>query len=153
MTYPLSPAHQHTRCVLALTLAHATMEVLTPALASSPLKGNAARVNRWLTACQASLPKRKLSAGALRDMEVAICKLAPHATTGDRDGDARLTQWVANLRAAHSLVLDCTITCKDITAKQHWRWLESTMLTLCHKLEAMCPDAEEAGTQIYMEVA
>lgn len=149
----MHPAMQHTRCILALTLAHATMGVLTPSFDSTPLKDNAARINRWLAECQQSLPKRKLSVGARRDMDTAIHKLAPYATTDDLDNEARLAKWAANLRAAHTLVLDCNITCKSITSKQCWRWLEITMSTLCHRLETMCPEAEEMGTEIYMEVA
>lgn len=146
-------AHQHTRCIIALTLAYASMEVLTPALANTPLQRNEQRVNRWLGECKESLPKRKLSAGARRDIESAISKLAPHAETSMLSGDEILAAWTANLRAAHTLVVDRLITCKGITSATCWTWLECTMETLCKALEQLSPEAEERGTDIYMEVA
>ena len=90
-------AIQHTRCVLALSMITVALSLLKPETLPQlgALGKQVEKVDRWLDRCGDDTQKRKLSAGAKRDLDARFHILAGHV--GDVQaaaGDAtRWTQW------------------------------------------------------------
>lgn len=106
MRRPINPvipypheAIQHTRCVLALSMITVAISFLKPETLAllGDLGKQVEKVNRWIDRCADDTQKRRLSAGAKRDLDARFHILAGHvgdiqAAAGDV---SRWTQWGA----------------------------------------------------------
>jgi hypothetical protein len=97
MRRPINPvipypheAIQHTRCVLALSMITVAISFLKPETLAllGDLGKQVEKVNRWIDRCADDTQKRRLSAGAKRDLDARFYILAGHV------GDPRRAQKV-----------------------------------------------------------
>ena len=113
------------------------------------------KVNRWSERCADDTQKRRLSAGAKRDLDARFHILAGHV--GDVQaaaGDAsRWTQWGAGMWAGLTFLEDCRNTCPAYFRGLHWHNLLKTLITLCNALENVDPQIAEIGTRVYERTA
>lgn len=152
----LNPGQQHTTAVLALTALTAPLEALAPQLATNRLIAQqVARVRRWIEACSASTRTKKLSSGAKRDMDAICSGLAPHmeATATMPAIEDRLRRWAELYWAAMGWLSDAVRLCPAYADGRAWAYLETTAYTLGHTLIRLYPGCDEAGTDIFIEVA
>ena len=164
MRRPLNPvipypheAIQHTRCVLALSMITVALSLLKPE--TLPQLGDLGKqiekVNRWLDRCGDDTQKRKLSAGAKRDLDPRFHTLAGHV--GDMQTAAtdatRWTQWAAGVWAGLTFLEDCRNTCPAYFRGLHWHNLLKTLITLCNALENVDPQIAEIRTRVYERAA
>lgn len=83
-TNPVIPypheAIQHTRCVLALSMITVALSLLKPEMLVllGDLGRQVEKVNRWIDRCADDTQKRRLSAGAKRDLDRRFHILAGH---------------------------------------------------------------------------
>ncbi len=152
---PIIPiGYQHTMCVIGVSLARASMEVLGPGLAYKN-KANAQmvqRIQRWIEACSLHCKKYKLSQGAKRDMDAVFLRIGSAADAAN-DEEKRMDVWAAVLSAANIFIFDARTFAKDITKGEScWRWLDQTTYSLVRRLAKVCPDAESVGYQMYLEL-
>lgn len=83
-TNPVIPypheAIQHTRCVLALSMITVAISFLKPEMLAQlgDLGKQVEKVNRWIDRCADDTQKRRLSAGAKRDLDARFHILAGH---------------------------------------------------------------------------
>ena len=160
-TTPIIPyppeAIQHTRCVLALSMITVAISLLKPE--TLPQLGDLGRqvekVDRWINRCADDTQKRRLSAGAKRDLDARFHILAGHV--GDVQaaaGDAsRWTQWGAGMWAGLTFLEDARNTCPVYFRGLHWHNLLKTLTTLCNALEKVDPQIAEIGTRVYERAA
>lgn len=160
-TTPIIPypheAIQHTRCVLALSMITVALSLLKPE--TLPQLGDLGKqiekVNRWLDRCGDDTQKRKLSAGAKRDLDARFHILAGHV--GDIQAAAadasRWTQWGAGVWDGLTFLEDCRNTCPVYFRGLHWHNLLKTLTTLCNALEKVDPKIAEIGTWVYERAA
>ena len=180
MRRPINPvipypheAIQHTRCVLALSMITVAISFLKPEMLAQlgDLGRQVEKVNRWIDRCADDTQKRRLSAGAKRDLDARFHILAGHV--GDIQaaaGDAtRWTQWATGMWAGltflenHSVYLsstpasmvkvDARNTCPAYFRGLHWHNLLKTLTTLCNALENVDPKIAEIGTRVYERAA
>ena len=113
------------------------------------------KVNRWIDRCADDTQKRRLSAGAKRDLDARFHILAGHV--GDVQaaaGDAsRWTQWAAGMWAGLTFLEDARNTCPAYFRGLHWHNLLKTLTTLCAALEKVDPQIAEIGTRVYEQAA
>ena len=113
------------------------------------------KVNRWIDRCADDTQKRRLSAGAKRDLDARFHILAGHV--GDVQaaaGDAsRWTQWAAGMWAGLTFLEDARNTCPAYFRGLHWHNLLKTLTTLCNALEKVDPRIAEIGTRVYERAA
>lgn len=148
---------QHTRCVLALSMITVALSLLKPE--TLPQLGDLGRqvekVDRWIERCADDTQKRRLSAGARRDLDARFHILAGHV--GDVQaaaGDAtRWTQWGAGMWAGLTFLEDARNTCPVYFRGLHWHNLLKTLTTLCNALEKVDPKIAEIGTLVYERAA
>ena len=164
MRRPINPvipypheAIQHTRCVLALSMITVALSLLKPEMLAQlgDLGKQVEKVNRWIDRCADDTQKRRLSAGAKRDLDARFHILAGHV--GDVQaaaGDAsRWTQWGAGMWAGLTFLEDCRNTCPAYFRGLHWHNLLKTLTTLCNALEKVDPRIAEIGTRVYERAA
>ncbi|GAB7493752.1 hypothetical protein [Bilophila wadsworthia] len=164
MRRPINPvipypheAIQHTRCVLALSMITVAISFLKPEPLAllGDLGKQVEKVNRWSERCADDTQKRRLSAGAKRDLDARFHILAGHV--GDVQaaaGDAsRWTQWGAGMWAGLTFLEDCRNTCPAYFRGLHWHNLLKTLITLCNALENVDPQIAEIGTRVYERTA
>ena len=164
MRRPITPAipypHeavQHTRCVLALSIITVALSLLKPE--TLPQLGGLGRqvekVGRWIERCGDDTQKRRLSAGARRDLDARFHILAGHG--GDMrsaNNDAtRWTQWASGVWAGLTFLEDARNTCPAYFRGLHWHNLLKTLTTLCNALEQVDPQIAEIGTRVYEQAA
>ena len=160
-TTPIIPypheAIQHTRCVLALSMITVALSLLKPE--TLPQLGDLGKqvdkVNRWLDRCGDDTQKRKLSAGAKRDLDARFHILAVHVgdvQTATTDA-TRWTQWAAVVWAGLTFLEDARNTCPAYFRGLHWHNLLKTLTTLCNALEKVDPRIAEIGTRVYERAA
>ena len=90
MRRPINPvipypheAIQHTRCVLALSMITVAISFLKPETLAQlgDLGKQVEKVNRWIDRCADDTQKRRLSAGAKRDLDIGtVAKLMGHSS-------------------------------------------------------------------------
>lgn len=164
MRRPINPiipypheAIQHTRCVLSLSMITVALSLLKPEMLAQlgDLGRQVEKVNRWIDRCADDTQKRRLSAGAKRDLDARFHILAGHV--GDVQaaaGDAsRWTQWGAGMWAGLTFLEDCRNTCPAYFRGLHWHNLLKTLTTLCNALEKVDPRIAEIGTRVYERAA
>ena len=164
MRRPINPvipypheAIQHTRCGLALSMITVAISFLKPEPLAllGDLGKQVEKVNRWSERCADDTQKRRLSAGAKRDLDARFHILAGHV--GDVQaaaGDAsRWTQWGAGMWAGLTFLEDCRNTCPAYFRGLHWHNLLKTLITLCNALENVDPQIAEIGTRVYERTA
>lgn len=87
MRSPINPvipypheAIQHTRCVLALSMITVAISFLKPEMLAQlgDLGRQVEKVDRWIERCADDTQKRRLSAGAKRDLDARFHILAGH---------------------------------------------------------------------------
>jgi len=109
------------------------------------------KVNRWIDRCADDTQKRRLSAGAKRDLDTRFHILAGHV--GDIQAAAadasRWTQWGAGL----TFLEDARNPCPAYFRGLHWHNLLKTLTTLCNALEKVDPQIAEIGTRVYERAA
>ena len=160
-TTPIIPypheAIQHTRCVLALSMITVALSLLKPE--TLPQLGDLGKqvdkVNRWLDRCGDDTQKRKLSAGAKRDLDARFNILAGHVgniQTAATDA-TRWTQWAAGVWAGLTFLEDARNTCPAYFRGLHWHNLLKTLTKLCNALEKVDPRIAEIGTRVYERAA
>lgn len=164
MRRPINPvipypheAIQHTRCVLALSMITVALSLLKPEMLAQlgDLGKQVEKVNRWIDRCADDTQKRRLSAGAKRDLDARFHILAGHvgdiqAATADA---SRWTQWAAGMWAGLTFLEDCRNTCPAYFRGLHWHNLLKTLTTLCNALENVDPQIAEIGTRVYERAA
>lgn len=160
-TNPVIPypheAIQHTRCVLALSMITVALSLLKSEAFSQlgDLSKQVEKVNRWLDRCGDDTQKRKLSAGAKRDLDARFHILAGHV--GDMQTAAtdatRWTQWAAGVWAGLTFLEDARNTCPAYFRGLHWHNLLKTLTKLCNALEKVDPRIAEIGTRVYERAA
>lgn len=154
---PEYPNHgiQHTRAVVALTVATLCLELLN-APHGTALEKQMVKIRRWVDACSTQTKAKRLSAGAKRDLERCCAKLAPHFPDADTTDDARFRMWAALVWTAWTFVLDVRNTC-PLYARQRegrcWSYLLRVLETLAFRLREIEPCVEEQGTAIYEAAA
>lgn len=148
--YP-NPGVQHTRAVVALTVVTMCLELFTPT-PKSAMEKHMAKLRQWVNACFEQTTKKRLSAGAKRDLERCCDKLAPHVSTATMSDDARFCAWASLIWAAWLFTLDVKNTCplySDGRDGQRWRWLLHWLESLAVGLCQIEPRVDEQGTAIY----
>ena len=164
MRRPINPvipypheAIQHTRCVLALSMITVAISFLKPEMLAQlgDLGRQVEKVDRWIDRCADDTQKRKLSAGAKRDLDARFHILAGHVgNVQTAAGDAtRWTQWGAGMWAGLTFLEDCRNTCPAYFRGLHWHNLLKTLTTLCNALENVDPQIAEIGTRVYERAA
>lgn len=157
MTHAYPPhGHQHTLCVLALTLVQTVCFELfhMDKQCSTKLQQHMARIKRWHEECVKQTRTKALSAGAKRAIDRSFTVLAAYLMTPDMDGDTRFRRWAELMETAAIFLADACNTCPIYTKGQrHWRYLRQTVQTLADHLQKFEPGAKEAGFSIYMEAA
>ncbi len=147
--------YQHTMCVLGVSLARASMEVLGPGLAYKN-KANAQmvqRILRWIEECSLHCKKHRLSQGAKRDMDAIFLHIGGAADAAQGDEEKRMDVWAAVLSAANIFIFDARRFAKEITKGEAcWRYLDQTTYSLVRRLAKVCPEAESVGYQMYLEL-
>lgn len=150
-------AVQHTRCVLALSMITVALSLLKPEMLSSlgDLGRQVEKVNRWIDRCADDTQKRRLSAGARRDLDARFHIIAGHVGDVQAEaGDAtRWTQWGAGMWAGLTFLEDARNTCPAYFRGLHWHNLLKTLTTLCNALEKVDPQIAEIGTRVYERAA
>ena len=146
-------ALQHTQCILALSAVRACLEVLTPAVNDTALAPTLAEISALIERAAESTRRKKLSAGARRDLDNRFRVLGPYIETERMPDAERFDRWAAIVWCAATLLLDARITCPAYAASVEWGQLVRTMDRLAEALAEMSPGADEAGTEIYLMVA
>lgn len=150
---PTPHAIQHRDTLLALTVMEAALGILLKvAKPGTPLATRCQTVQKWIGECSPALRVKRLSSGAQRDLEAACDLLAAHMTT-EGTGQELLAGWSAQYWAGFTMYLDARSRCADITTGKPWGWLERTGWGLGYLLMELAPGCDEAGTDIYLEVA
>ena len=150
-------AIQHTRCVLELSMITVALSLLKPEMLAQlgDLGKQVEKVNRWIDRCADDTQKRRLSAGAKRDLDTRFHILAGHV--GDVQAAAadasRWTQWAAGMWAGLTFLEDARNTCPIYFRGLHWHNLLKTLTTLCNALEKVDPQIAEIGTRVYERAA
>ena len=142
-------------CTEAQNTQKCAMQVLVPALEGQRQGAEqAAKVTRWLDACAEGFPKKKMSAGAMRDSDRVFDFLRTYTVTNHLPAAERLEIWSANLWCALHFVVECRIICRGYAHTQAWYRLEASMLRLAKALSEVCEtDAEAIGANLYIEGA
>lgn len=148
-TYP-SPAVQHTRCILALTVTRTVVDLFKPGPeCGKKLLTQMDKIDRWIKECSAQIQGRKLSAGAKRDLDRSFTALGPHFEFHALDDEALFRRWSALVWTALFLVWDVRHTCPEYRKPACWRFLDQTMTTLAEHLNHETPDSDAEGSTIY----
>lgn len=152
--YPI-PAIQHTRCVLALSGVGVFLELFTGE-AGAPITRQLAKIARWQREAGNSTRKRRISAGARRDLDRAFDILAAASPGKGMAPDELFRKWAALVHAALTFVEDARNTCPDFTTGEHgraWRYLQTTINTLVLRLVELEAGIDEQGTALYEKAA
>lgn len=146
-------AIQHRDTLLALTVIEAALGMLLKeATPSTKLYTRCQSVQRWVDACSPLLRVKRLSSGAERDLDAASQALAPHMKM-DATGADLLRCWSAFYWTGFTMLFSARLMCAGITTGRPWGWLERTGWALGDVLMELCPGCDEAGTDIFLEVA
>lgn len=151
MEYPVA-AIQHTRAVIALTLITICLETYV----GSNL-GLADELRKRINSCATLVKKKKLSAGAKKDMDNCQIVVSEHieAMQPSRN-EAYLYKWSVLLWTALTFVEDVLATCPQYTVgleKGKWKKLCTTISTLATSLQIQYPGIDEEGTYLYERAA
>lgn len=151
--YP-NPGIQHTRCVLALTTIKSCLDVFSPAAEGNrALAAHIEKINRWIEECSVATRRKKLSAGAKRDLDNFFSSLDSFFITEEMDDETRFHRWAALIWTALIFIEDACNTCPEYTARQNsWRYLRQTVTTLAEKLLQIEAAVDEDGTAMYEAV-
>ena len=160
-TTPIIPypheAIQHTRCVLALSMITVALSLLKPE--TLPQLGDLGKqvdkVNRWLDRCGDDTQKRRLSAGAKRDLDARFHILAGHVDSAlaETDDAKKWSLWASGMWAGLTFLEDARNTCPAYFRGLHWHNLLKTLTKLCNALEKVDPQIAEIGTRVYEKAA
>lgn len=152
-TAPIPHAIQHRDTLLALTVMEAALGILLKiAKPGSKLATRCQTVSRWIEECSPALKVRRLSSGAQRDLDAACESLAAHMMT-EGTGPELLRNWSAQYWTGFTMLLDARRRCTDFTVGRPWGWLERTGWGLGYLLMEIATGCDEAGTDIFLEVA
>lgn len=150
---PIPYAIQHRDTLLALTVMEAALGILCKiAKPGSKLATRCTTVRRWIDECSPALRVKRLSSGAQRDLDAACEALAPHMLT-EGTGPELLKSWSAQFWTGFTMLLDARKRCTDVATGKPWGWLERTGWGLGYLLMELAPGCDEAGTDIFIEVA
>lgn len=154
--YP-TPARQHTMAVIALTTITMCCE-LFHAPEGTDVEKCMAKIRYWIDKCSLQTRRKKLSAGAKRDMDICYHKLEPHLVKPEMEGEVRFTAWASFVWTAWLFVLDVKHTCplyreSHPTQSQCWRWLEYWTCQLAEALAQINPEVDYMGTCVYERAA
>lgn len=164
MRRPINPvipypheAIQHTRCVLALSMITVTISFLKPETLAllGDLGKQVEKVNRWIDRCADDTQKRRLSAGAKRDLDRRFHILAEHVDSAfaETDDAKKWSLWASGVWAGLTFLEDARNTCPVYFRGLHWHNLLKTLTTLCNALEKVDPRIAEIGTRVYERAA
>lgn len=149
------PARQHTLATVSLTVADYLLTATTEILGAMGEARQAARVQRWLNACLAALPKRKPSRGADREADALFRRVSPHIDLLVRmaDDEARAKALIALFWACAPLLVDARTFCPEIVDvdRRAWDYLLQTLTTLCEHLQRYHEDADTEGHSVYCQ--
>lgn len=147
------PARQHTLATVSLTIADYLLTATKDILAAMGEARQTAKVQRWINACLATLPKRKPSRGADREADALFRRVAPHIDLLVRmaDDEARAKALIALYWACAPLLVDVTTFCPEIVQpnRREWDYLIQTLTTLCEHLQRYHEDADSEGHKVY----
>ncbi|MBQ3058955.1 MAG: hypothetical protein IJD16_01380 [Desulfovibrio sp.] len=150
-TYP-PVAIQHSRCVMAVSVANAVMQFFKEP-ADKALIGQLQKIRRWLDDCEAQIKSRQLSRGAMRDIDRKLSQLDAAFNVKDLDDEALFQRACALVWTADTFILDVRCTCPEYRRVRCWRYLWQTWGTLAEWLLAICPGADEQGCALYERAA
>lgn len=151
--YPI-PAIQHTRCMLALTVSKAVIDLFKPDHSTGKkLNEQIAKINRWIDECSLLVREWKLSAGAKRDLDRSFEALGPHFELKTLDDGALFERWAALVWTSVFMVWDVRFTCPEFRKPACWRFLDQTLTTLAEHLWKEAPHSDAEGSLIYEEAA
>ena len=164
MRRPINPvipypheAIQHTRCVLALSMITMALSLLKPEMLAQlgDLGRQVEKVDRWIDRCADDAQKRRLSAGAKRDLDRRFHILAEHVDSAlaETDDAKKWSLWASGVWAGLTFLEDARNTCPAYFRGLHWHNLLKTLTTLCNALEKVDPRIAEIGTQVYERAA
>jgi len=152
-TYPIQ-AVQHTRCILALTVARTVVDLFKPdEKCGKQLLSQMDKIDRWIGECSLRIQGRKLSAGARRDLDRSFTALEPYFEFDNLDDEALFKRWAALVWTALFFVWDVRHTCPDYRKPACWRFLDQTLTTLAEHLNTLTPDSDVVGSIIYEAAA
>ncbi len=147
------PARQHMLATVSLTVADYLTTATAEILDAMGEARQAARVQRWINACLAALPKRKPSRGADREADALFRRVSPHIDLLVRmaDDHPRAKALIALYWACAPLLVDVTTFCPEIVQphRRAWDYLIQTLTTLCEHLQRFHEDADTQGHGVY----
>lgn len=149
--YPIAGI-QHTRCVVALTMATLCMELYS----GKPIK-EFKGIKTSIQYCARDTKKKKLSGGAKRDMDNCSIIISEHIEALKiQKGEALFRLWATLVWCALTFIEDAVYTCPYYTggiSRERWHKLLSRMEELAESLRSDCPGIDEDGTYLYEKAA
>lgn len=148
--FPISGI-QHTRAVIALTIAQLCCE-----LYKRDDNPRIDEIQKTINACSKLTKKKKLSAGAKRDIDNAAITLEPYIEKIINANQYNfLMYWEPLFWAALTFVEDVIATCPEYTTgiKIKWEKLQSYMEMLAIDFMIQVQGFDEEGTLIYQKAA
>lgn len=143
---------QHTRAVVALTALTACIERFRPDPESDIAK-HMRIITRCVDKCAAKTKKKKLSAGAKRDLGNCFDVLAQYADTSQAPNDGtRFKQWAGLFWCALTFIEDVLASCpayRDGAEGRKWQELHEATEAVTDALCQLEPGIDEYGTMIY----
>lgn len=149
--YPIAGI-QHTRCVVALTMATLCMELYKgkPVEAFNVIKMS-------IQHCAKDTKKKKLSSGAKRDMDNCSIIISEYIESMQgKSGEELFRLWAALVWCALTFIEDAVYTCPYYTDginSKRWGKLLRLMNDLAESLRKDMPGMDEAGTYLYEKAA
>ncbi len=152
--FPL-PAYQYTRCLLALSVVRVFCEEIRPQTLPASILRRLSRIgNRLAEIGKGGMTKKKLSAGARRDLDAAFRLVVDRCTVSQMmDGESDILHWYDAIYLGHLLLADCRATCPAFYKGEAWSWLYHHMECLADYLEEHYPGTADSAGDIHMEVA
>ena len=151
----MHPSRQHMFATVSLTVADYLLTATADILAALGEKRQVQRVQKWLNACLAALPKRKPCRGADREADKLFRAVSPHIDLLVRmaDDHQRALSLIALYWACAPLLVDVTTFCPEIVQpnRRAWDYLLQTLTTLCEHLQRYHDDADTQGHTVYCQ--
>ena len=154
--YPISGV-QHTRTVTALTIAQICLELFCPE-PGTEIEKHMLAIQSSIKKCSSLTKKKRLSAGAMRDMDNCQITLAPYVEKLQcSNGVEKFLCWASLVWCALTFVEDAINTCPQYTGAAEtpkWDKLKNLMEELTDSLRRVSSKSiDERGTYIYERCA
>lgn len=146
------PGVQHTRAIVALTLAQVCMDQFQPEN-DNDVSRHIGEICAAITACARGTKKKKISAGTKRALDNFFDILVKQFGQDITDPDKLFARWASLVWCASHFLTDVLATCPKYAKgpNQNWHKLRRLMNELADGLLEIDPAADERGTRIYLE--